>query len=48
MVAALTIREIPAWALDIRCRKLEALAVIERDVEAHGIGDEGPGPRDRR
>jgi putative transposase len=34
-------REIPAWALDIRCRKQEALAVVERAVEAHAIeGDQ--------
>ena len=31
-------REIPAWALDLRCRKEEALAVVERAVAAHGIG----------
>jgi transposase InsO family protein len=30
-------REIPAWSLDIRCRREEALAVVERGVEAHGI-----------
>ena len=30
-------REIPAWALDLRCRKQEALAVVERGVWAHGI-----------
>ena len=34
-------REIPAWALDIRCRKQEALAVVEAGVAAHGIdGDQ--------
>ena len=26
-----------AWALDLRCRKEEALAVVERGVGAHGI-----------
>ena len=30
-------REIPAWALDLRCRKEEALAVVERGVRAHAI-----------
>jgi putative transposase len=30
-------REIPAWAIDLRCRKEEALAVVERGVVAHGI-----------
>jgi len=34
-------REIPAWALDIRCRRQEALAVVEQAVQAHGIeGDQ--------
>jgi len=34
-------REIPAFALDIRCRKQEALAVVEAAVEAHAIeGDQ--------
>ncbi len=27
-------REIPAWAIDLRCRKEEALAVVERGVDA--------------
>ena len=27
----------PAWALDLRCRKQEALAVVERGVRAHAI-----------
>jgi putative transposase len=31
-------REIPAWALDLRCRKQEALAVVEQGVAAHDIG----------
>jgi putative transposase len=31
-------REIPAWALDLRCRRDEALAVVEAGVVAHGIG----------
>jgi len=30
-------REIPAWAIDLRCRKEEALAVVERGVVACGI-----------
>jgi putative transposase len=30
-------REIPAWGLDLRARKEEALVVLERGVEAHGI-----------
>jgi putative transposase len=30
-------REIPAWGLELRCRKEEALDVVERAVEAHGI-----------
>ena len=30
-------REIPAWSLDLRCRKEEALDVVERGVLAHGI-----------
>ena len=30
-------REIPAWAIDVRCRKEEALAILERGVEAHDI-----------
>ena len=30
-------REIPAWAIDLRCRKEEALAVVERGVAAHRI-----------
>ena len=34
-------REIPAWALDIRCRKQEALRVVEAGLVAHGIEDEG-------
>ena len=34
-------REIPAFALDIRCRKQEALAVVEAGLAAHGVGDEG-------
>jgi putative transposase len=34
-------REIPAWALDIRCRKQEALAVVETGLQAHGIAEEG-------
>jgi putative transposase len=34
-------REIPAWALDIRCRKQEALAVVEAGVAAHRVeGDQ--------
>ncbi len=28
-------REIPAWALDLRCRKEKALAVVERGIDAH-------------
>jgi putative transposase len=28
----------PAWALDLRWRKEEALAVLERGAAAHGIG----------
>ena len=30
-------REIPAWALDLRCRRQEALAVVEAAVEAQRI-----------
>ena len=30
-------REIPAWAIDLRCRKQEALAVVERGVAASRI-----------
>ena len=30
-------REIAAWAIDLRCRKEEALAVVERAVTAHRI-----------
>jgi putative transposase len=30
-------REIPAWAVDLRCRKEEALDVVERGVLAHRI-----------
>jgi Integrase core domain len=30
-------REIPAFAIDLRCRKEEALAVVERGVVARGI-----------
>jgi putative transposase len=34
-------REIPAWAIDIRCRRQEALAVVEAAVEAHAVeGDQ--------
>jgi putative transposase len=34
-------REIPAWALDIRCRKQEALAVVEQAVDAQAVeGDQ--------
>ena len=32
-------REIPAFALDIRCRRQEALAVVEAGLAAHGIAD---------
>jgi putative transposase len=34
-------REIPAWGLELRCRKEEALEVVEQAVEAHAIGDDG-------
>ena len=30
-------REIPAWALDLRCRKQEALTVVDAGIEAHGV-----------
>ncbi len=30
-------REIPAWGLDLRCRKEEALIVVESGVAAHGV-----------
>ncbi len=30
-------REIPAWGLDLRCRKEEALIVVEAGVAAHGV-----------
>ena len=30
-------REIPAWALDLRCRRQEALAVVEAGLAAHGV-----------
>lgn len=34
-------REIPAWAIDIRCRRQEALAVVEAAVQAHAVeGDQ--------
>ena len=34
-------REIPGWALDIRCRRQEALAVVEAGVAAHAIAGDG-------
>jgi putative transposase len=34
-------REIAAWALDIRCRRQEALAVVEAGLAAHRIEGEG-------
>jgi putative transposase len=30
-------RKIPAWALDLRCRAQEALAVVRRGIAAHAI-----------
>jgi len=34
-------REIPAWAIDVRCRRQEAMAVVEAGVAAHRIeGDQ--------
>ncbi len=33
-------REIPAWSLELRCRKEEALAALEAGLEAHGIDEQ--------